>query len=352
MTLSRYVLRQLLIAFAFALAGLGLVILPTLTVNAVHKVGGVGLLAILDYMPLVLVELVPYVLPMAFLLACVATFGRLAADNELTAIRMAGMHPGRLLLPGIILAIALTLVTDWMLSTVSPAWKYEARDFQRHAQVEDFQRTLFQRNEIDLGDFSLWAESSHDNVKENVVLSFLRDESPTTVTAESLTLEMRDGFLIVSLENAQSVNDTVQSLSGNPVISFEMDSLVRYRKRERSEPKYMTTPELRAELRASVADAERESDIRYVIQSRHALAVTYLLFLLLGAPTGVFLRAGTQLAAFTGAMGYAFLYYLLALRLGKQLAAWGALPPELAAWATDGIFLVLGLALTWRGLFR
>ena len=357
MTLSRYVLRQLLVAFAFALAGLGLVILPTLTVNAVNKVGAVGLGAILDYMPLVLIQLVPYVLPLAFMLACVATFGRLAADNELTAIRMAGIHPGRLLLPGLFLAALLAAGTEWMVSTVSPQWDYQARDFRRKSDVDKFKGALFERNEIDFGDFSLWAESSHGNVKENVVLSFPpggegRDQRPTTITAERLTIDLVDELLVVALENAESVNDTVQSFSANPEFAIRLDELVRHKKPNRSLPKYMTTRELRRELKRGGLEDERRNDIRYVIQSRHALAVTYLLFLLLGVPTGIYLRAGTQLAAFTGAMGYALLYYLLSLRLGKELAAGEALSPELAAWATDGIFLVVGLVMTWRGLLR
>ena len=38
-------------------------------------------------------ELAPYLLPMAFLLGVVSTYGRLAAERELVAIRMAGIHP-------------------------------------------------------------------------------------------------------------------------------------------------------------------------------------------------------------------------------------------------------------------
>lgn len=364
MTLTRYVSRQLLVAFLFALAGLGLVILPTLTVKAVHEVGGVGLQAIFRFMPLVLIELVPYVLPMAFLLACVATFGRLAADNELTAIRMAGMNPGRLLWPGLVLAIPLAFLTDYLLASVAPTWKFEARSFQRRAEVEEFQQLLFERNEIDLGGFSLWAESSQGNRKQNVVLSYEDpdDEATSggsggggdrmTLTAEEMVLELRDGVLTVGLTNAEAVNDSVQSVSGNSSITFLMEDLKPTKAKGRDKPKYQTSGELRAKLAAGVDDPEQAAEMRYLIQSRRALAATYILFLLLGAPTGVFLRTGTQLAAFTGAMGYAFLYYLLALRLGKELAGWGHVSPELAAWATNGIFLGLGIVFTWRGLFR
>ena len=76
------------------------------------------------------------------------------------------------------------------------------------------------------------------------------------------------------------------------------------------------------------------------------------MFLLLGIPTGVVLRSSTQLGAFTGASGYTFLYYVLAMRRGKVLAETGAIPPLLAAWATNGLFLAAGLVFFVRALFR
>jgi lipopolysaccharide export LptBFGC system permease protein LptF len=69
-------------------------------------------------------------------------------------------------------------------------------------------------------------------------------------------------------------------------------------------------------------------------------------------PTGIFLRSGTQLSAFGVAVGYAFLYYLLTLRLGKELALAGVVPPGPAAWSTTAIFLVLGLVLLRRAVWR
>ena len=64
------------------------------------------------------------------------------------------------------------------------------------------------------------------------------------------------------------------------------------------------------------------------------------------------LRSGTQLGAFTGAVGYAFLYYVLAMRLGKQLALAEVVPPSVAAWATDGLFFVFGAVIFYRALWR
>jgi lipopolysaccharide export LptBFGC system permease protein LptF len=64
------------------------------------------------------------------------------------------------------------------------------------------------------------------------------------------------------------------------------------------------------------------------------------------------LRSATPLGAFTGAVGYAFLYYVLALRLGQVLSETGAVPALVAAWATNGIFLLVGAVFFFRALWR
>jgi lipopolysaccharide export LptBFGC system permease protein LptF len=81
-----------------------------------------------------------------------------------------------------------------------------------------------------------------------------------------------------------------------------------------------------------------------------APASTYFIFALLGAPTALMMRRGTQLGAMSVAVGYALLYYLLSMRLGRILFLSGFIPPNVAAWAVIVIGAVAGAYLTWRAL--
>ena len=99
MKLQLYVLRQLLVSLAFSVGGILFVALPGLAVSTVHRLPGADAVILLRYVPLALQTLAPYVLPICFLLAVVATYGRLAADREWTAIQMAGVRPLGLLMP-------------------------------------------------------------------------------------------------------------------------------------------------------------------------------------------------------------------------------------------------------------
>jgi lipopolysaccharide export system permease protein len=74
------------------------------------------------------------------------------------------------------------------------------------------------------------------------------------------------------------------------------------------------------------------------------------MFLLLGIPTGLLLRKGTQLAALSVAVGYALLYYVLSLRLTEDLAGMDLIPPELGAWSVNIVGALAGLWLLRKAL--
>ncbi len=353
MTLFLYLLRQLLVSIGFSLAGISLLVIPTVAVQAIYALGGAGLPALLDYLPLALVELVPYVLPMGFLLGVVATFGRLEVDRELTAIRMAGIHPARLLVPGLVIALPLVAGTNWLLANISPAWKFARRDFARRAQEDAFRSLSHTRGELDFGNFYLRYQRAEGARFHEVILNVPQpDGEELTVVADWVELTFEDDVLVVRLSQAQVLRGAGEFESASPVVRLPLDQLVKSHPKSRDHAKYLTTPELHEAIRSGELNAKKLEEFRYHVHARRALSWTYLVFLLLGVPTGTLLRSGTQLGAFTGAVGYAFLYYLLALRLGKELASESAVPVVAAAWATDGLFLVVGVALSIKALWR
>ncbi len=65
-----------------------------------------------------------------------------------------------------------------------------------------------------------------------------------------------------------------------------------------------------------------------------------------------FLGGRATLGTTVRAVGYAFLYYVLSMRLGKELVAIGAVGPFVSAWATNLVYLGAGLILMRRVLVR
>jgi lipopolysaccharide export system permease protein len=372
--LQLYLLRQLGVSIGFALAGLGILVVPAITVQAVQKLGGAGLGAVLDYVPLVLIELVPYLAPIAFLLGIVATFGRLAADNEWTAMASAGLHPVRTLMPGLLLAVLGMFGTHYLLATVSPNWKYAARVYVRNAKVDAFRSLGKGRTQFEIGDFFVdAARTDGAGTFYEVILGMplpreeaaagtehAQETEPEVVVA--VADEIRIGFsgrmMRVDFRNLQALRKNQELSNAMPYYLCSLDDLVGGTRKSREEAKFLTNELMRQRLAGQLdpgekaPDKRRREDYRFEIQRRLALSSTYFVFLLLGASTGLWLRRGSQLGAMATAIGFALLYYILSMQLGTELAEVRLIPQAVAAWATNGLFLVAGLLMARRFMWR
>src|SRR6266446_4239290 len=75
--------------------------------------------------------LMPYVLsfslPMAMLAAALLVFGRMSADNEITAIRASGVGLGRVASPVILLALLMTALCFYINTTLAPMCRFQFR---------------------------------------------------------------------------------------------------------------------------------------------------------------------------------------------------------------------------------
>jgi lipopolysaccharide export LptBFGC system permease protein LptF len=91
---------------------------------------------------------------------------------------------------------------------------------------------------------------------------------------------------------------------------------------------------------------------RFELHSRLARCLNFLVFLALGVATGIRLGGIRPLASFGAASAYAFVYYVLSMRLGKQLAASGKIEPFVAAWSADCLGLLIGGLWLWKELRR
>ena len=178
------------------------------------------------------------------------------------------------------------------------------------------------------------------------------DLEELTVFADVAQLLFEDEFVVLRLTNAHFLQKSSEVSVRYPEYRLSMAELFPPAIHDRNKPKFMRNHELADRLAEGGLDPVFERDAVFEMHRRHALSVTYLLFLLLGVPTGVVLRSSTQLGAFSGAVGFAFLYYILALRLGKELALAGDVHPIVAAWATDGLFLLVGIPLFYRAVCR
>src|SRR5205823_3033056 len=127
---DRYVSRQLIVNLVFAIVVLSFVLVIG---NIFRKL--LPLLVNHDLPVEYLVGFVAYVLPFSLiftipwglLTAVLLVFGRLSADNELTALRSNGVSIGRICIPLVIIALLCTAASLWLNVQVAPAAQEEMR---------------------------------------------------------------------------------------------------------------------------------------------------------------------------------------------------------------------------------
>ncbi len=128
-TLSRYLVRESVGPFFFGLAIITLVLIMDFLVDIMNLIidRGINAPLVIELFALNLAWMLALSVPMAVLVAVLMVFGRMAADNEITACKSCGIPFYRLILPVLGGAFLLTLVMVWFNDRVLPESNHKAR---------------------------------------------------------------------------------------------------------------------------------------------------------------------------------------------------------------------------------
>ncbi|HEY0981857.1 MULTISPECIES: LptF/LptG family permease [unclassified Schlesneria] len=119
---ERYVMVELLRVFG------GLITISTLLLVFVGVFGearkfDLGIWQVLQIMPYVIPSLMPYTIPATLLLSVCVVYGRMAGDNEIIAVRAAGIHIMHLMWPSFFIAGVLSIVALFLTDQIIP-WAF------------------------------------------------------------------------------------------------------------------------------------------------------------------------------------------------------------------------------------
>lgn len=130
--LSRYIIKEHLGPFSFALAVIMFVLIMDFVLKIVNLIIGRGLNAyiILQIFVLNLAWMIALAVPMATLVATLMAFGRLSGDNEITALRASGINTYRIIAPALGLALVLMVGLIFFNNQVLPDANQKARLLQ------------------------------------------------------------------------------------------------------------------------------------------------------------------------------------------------------------------------------
>jgi lipopolysaccharide export system permease protein len=150
--LQRYVLGEILRAFGLALLTITCVFV-LLTVMTKAASIGLGPYEILKFIPYMIPGSLPYTVPVSLLFSATVVYGRLASDNEVIAVKTAGLSAMTLIWPSILLSLILSVSLNHLSASFIPNTNAAVKKIIYHNLEDFFYKTLKMERIVD---FPTW----------------------------------------------------------------------------------------------------------------------------------------------------------------------------------------------------
>jgi lipopolysaccharide export system permease protein len=387
--LTRYVIAEFLKVFLMTLAGMTLFMIAVLIAREALR-QGLGLGPLLRLIPYGVPEALLYAVPATTLLAVCTIFGRMSSDNELVAIKSAGISPMVLVFPALALSFLVSLVAVW-LNDLAVSWGEPGIKRVIVESIEQIAyRMLRARRSYGHDRFSIHVVGVEGQKLIRPTLVFYGpDGSPeTTLTARQAQLkrnsqnnslsillsactveqgpyELADDDqleLSVPLLEANESDQLPSSPSHLPLreIPEQIDAQrAKFKQRQRELAALAAYQLLTGELDQLTAkhwqvyhdrltkDLQRLKHLAAVPWRRWANGFSCLFFAMVGVPLAIRMRNANLFTTFAACFLPILIVYYPLLAYGVDRAKCGALPPY-AVWLGNALCCVVGLILLRR----
>jgi lipopolysaccharide export system permease protein len=392
--LYRTILLELFRVFLLSLLGItGILLMAGLVSEASqHGLAPSQLLAVI---PLIIPSTLPYTIPATTLFATCAVYGRLAHDNEILAMKAAGINVLRVVWPGVFLGLVMSCVTAVLYFHIIPYTHHLMRTMFLN-DVEDLLYGMLKRDRCIMHprlNYVMWVRQVHGRKLQDAL--FKRRDAKghydliAVANEAELLVDMKNQKILVNMHEctAFSENGTHRGYFTDKMWPVDLPPDFVFQRKQRAsdqtweelfearEELYEAREKLEAEIALHTARLslnqnpsdlplhvknliavrhQKSQEIRGIdveIQMRPALALGCLCFVLVGCPVGIWFSRSDFLSAFiTCFLPIVFLYYPLLL-CGINLAKSGRVAPAVSLWIADGIMAVIAVGM-YRRLLR
>ncbi len=190
--LHKYLAKELLRTFLPSLLCFEFVLLLGFSIQMLHK--GLDVPSLFSVLPYMALYTLPHALPSSLLTATVMSYGRLSADNEITAIKTAGIHLHNLVTPIVVMGLFFSMLTLYLNAEVLPRSYLKVRQLQEKA-VKRVLATHFitAKKKIDFHPYQIFIGSvESSNFKDIAVFEYADDYIVNILLAEEGEIEIDD----------------------------------------------------------------------------------------------------------------------------------------------------------------
>ena len=206
-TLNKYLMKQSFTPFILSVGVITTVLFLQFLIRAIDRFLGKGLdiVTIFEYLYLNLAWIIALSVPMSLLISSVMTYGRMSQENEITALKSAGVNLFSIIKPalwfGSIVGFLLCLFNNFIL----PDMNYNARLLARDIYQKQPELTIEAGYFIDMvPEYTMIVKELEENKFKDVkIFSKNTQSEQTTIYAQTGSLESNGNIITVNLQDGE-----------------------------------------------------------------------------------------------------------------------------------------------------
>jgi lipopolysaccharide export system permease protein len=390
--LHRMIFWELVKVFSLSLLGItGILLMAGIVAEASQQ--GLTLFQVLEIIPLLIPSTLPYTIPATTLFATCVVYGRLSADNEILAIKAAGINAFTVVWAGMFLGILMSSITMGLYYRIIPYTHALMRSMFMNDVEESLYSILRRDHAINAQrlNYAMWVRQVQGRKLLNALFKRRAADGHYDVIALAREAELRVDVqgkqILVQMRNCNIIiQGGTSSFFESYICPVDLPGTFGTDKQRR--PRDLTWQEILRRRRELVEEEDgivtemalatarmginqppdltkhlsnlkekrkfKQLEIDALdaeLYMRPALSFGCLCFILVACPVGIWFSRSDYLSSFiTCFLPIVFIYYPLML-CGTNLAKEGKLHPALAVWAADILMAMAGVIL-FRRLLR
>lgn len=317
------------------------------------------------------VQVIPFSLtfsiPWGFLTAVLLVYGRLAADNELTSMRMAGLNLWRLSAPAIFLSIVLSFLCYWINTEVAPKSKQTMSDIVLDAAMSDPKKLLRAGQSITkFNDFQLFIDARPNDDDTLLGLHVYPSSDKQKTNGADFDTLHAEKARIVSFDPAARVlqldleNTTIEQRDGDSTYTPLLAKMpMTFKMPERRERKMKANRFTNSEIADLLADPGEFGKLNHKDQlsfeteptKRASFSIACIVFSLIGVPLAITARRRDTSTGFAMGILVAAIYFV-ALVFSELSRKMTGIAPYIILWLPNIACFLLAIHLHRRAQFR
>ena len=358
--LRNYILKDFFTIFLFSLLTLTMVMLMGNLMKISDMVirKGVNIFDALKIFSFFIPYLLGFTIPLSFLLSVLLSMGRLVADNEIIAIRVAGISLFKILNIFLVLGAIFSLFLFILNDQVIPDFHYRYRSQIKNIYSKNISALIepgvFLEN---FQNYVLYVADKNENKLKNVFIYEVDEESKMNkvtfaqqgefiVEGNTLKIKLEDGFRDETASGSSELYRLNFKVFFMDIPIAEKESV-----RVSKKPSDMKLSELRNKIKHLQKTGVIPLELQGEFHKRISFSFSVIAFIILGFGVSLKVRHREKSINFGIAFLSAGAYYLLFI-IGETLLEYHFLSPALAMWIPNIIVILAGAWLLKNAHFR